>query len=658
MKVYILAASLLILFLYGERTLAEPEFVGTVSLEDEVSAVAFAASITQAALVRKLDESQDLTFRQKDQLRDQEAAIAELERSLRIARLAPDENRQAIAELELTLTTERASFVRQLAELDSYYAAQIALFEKNIAHLSQLDGASELLGMRSRGNLAETRRALDGLVREDKRSGASQGQFLANLRALVMLAEDDAEFGEADTLELLARYEELVSLDSGSPENWIGLSEYQALSGSTQDAYASAIRASELAVSPAAVADAFIAAAEASALAGNPAKAKGAAAQALEARGSIDAVSDIGQLTKLREVYQLLVSIAGEGSRFGEMRTYFSQIATITERQLELQPESISLKRQLANSLISSSMSTVSGGDSAEIHARFERAISLYLEVLETDPDAPQFLEDAYNAHLFYFHERKIFGGQPGGPDLPPGIIVFVEQQVSLAERLLELDPGSYTYQSYLNTARSLLPRKKTEAELRVEELNNLALMSQDEQMIVFQRQTEAARERAADVRAKWQAQREARIQTLMESGLSREHAEIEFEAIEKAWSARRAEADRMLARAVTLNGQSKFDEARPLLLDVLDQSEKALQEVNDPQWVYLKSRALESTALNYALRRDLEPALATYIELESFLSEMVELFPDDPLLPLKLSSATNQKLGTGAALENYRAVD
>jgi tetratricopeptide (TPR) repeat protein len=176
-----------------------------VDAHAEIAAVLYSASATQAALTRSLDA----------QLRSQHDRINALAAEIKAGNAAH----------RAEMTAAQESFVGELAAKDRQYAAQIALFRSAVTDIASTSDGLNALERFNAGDEVAAIAILDRIhaVNERMREARAKLEDAAEDRRIAQLAFEARTRGKITTQAVIARYEQVVRLDPGDPDDWLAL---------------------------------------------------------------------------------------------------------------------------------------------------------------------------------------------------------------------------------------------------------------------------------------------------------------------------------------------------------------------------------------------------------------------------------------------------
>jgi tetratricopeptide (TPR) repeat protein len=222
--------ALLLAFALASPGAATPALAQSAQVDAraEVAAALFAASATQAAELRNMD----------DRLRQAHTEIERLQA------------RGQSARAELIAAQER--YVTNLASRDRAYSQEIAVLRAAVIDIASTPEGAGALARFNAGDEIGALVVLDQMV--EARASARQVRVnietAAERRRVAELALEARARGRLDTNAVTARYEEVTRLDPNVHWDWIELTRLYVDAGQLADARRSASRALELASNP------------------------------------------------------------------------------------------------------------------------------------------------------------------------------------------------------------------------------------------------------------------------------------------------------------------------------------------------------------------------------------------------------------------------
>jgi tetratricopeptide (TPR) repeat protein len=198
--------------------------VAEVDVREQVAAVLFAASATQAAAERMADAK----------TRSQRKEIEELRGKVRTG----DANRKA-------LTAAEEKYVAALAARDRAYAQEIAVFRKAVENIAATPEGATALARFNAGDEIGALKVLDNLraARDAARKKRADIESAAEGRRIATLALEARNKGKLATAQVIARYEEVTRLDPAVHRDWVELGRLYTDTGKLP----AALRAAQLA---------------------------------------------------------------------------------------------------------------------------------------------------------------------------------------------------------------------------------------------------------------------------------------------------------------------------------------------------------------------------------------------------------------------------
>jgi tetratricopeptide (TPR) repeat protein len=176
-----------------------------INVQAEVAAALYAATATHQAIERGLDT----------ELRAKRQRIVALETRVKAG--------EAAARSELAQAQKQ--FTDELAARDRVYAAEIAAFRGAVEDIAGTAEGAQALALFNNGDEVGALAILDRLTtaREEGRQKRAAIEHAADLRRTAELALEARSRGKVSTTDVIARYEQVVSLDPGLHWDWVTL---------------------------------------------------------------------------------------------------------------------------------------------------------------------------------------------------------------------------------------------------------------------------------------------------------------------------------------------------------------------------------------------------------------------------------------------------
>ncbi|MEP3265106.1 MAG: hypothetical protein ABJN78_05040, partial [Hyphomicrobiales bacterium] len=184
----------------------------SLDTEAEVVAALISATATHEAELRVADQ----------RIRAQRAKIEELR--LQVA-LGEDEADAAVAVIKRELTEKSETYIAELEKRDRSYAAEIALFRKDVEDIASTPEGLAALKLFNDGDELGALAILDDLraARDKAREARINIESAVEARRIATLALEARNKGKLTTADLIQRFEEIVKLDAGVHWDWVEL---------------------------------------------------------------------------------------------------------------------------------------------------------------------------------------------------------------------------------------------------------------------------------------------------------------------------------------------------------------------------------------------------------------------------------------------------
>jgi tetratricopeptide (TPR) repeat protein len=406
--------------------------IGRVSVDAQVSAVLFEASVTQQAMQKRNAIAYVGVLEERDELR---RMIAESDASGEIRRLT-----NQLVDLE-------EAFIEELASQDAQYAELISTFRSGVERLAATPEGLQILAQREAGNLQSSIEALDNLVRQQFAKSQNRPAFLLDLDAIAKLALIDRRVGEASSKSLTDRFEELVELAPQNSEYRIQLAKLYRDAGDLNAAAETTQRAAEHAKTDWEKGDIYELEADIAAEKRDFAAMIDAAEKAVLARQEAASENDVVALRKLSTAWTTLaVANLSNGNNYRGAEEALRNALEVHEKRKAIMPEGINLKEDEFSILFTMWTVSIARGRVEESESRRLVATALVEELLEKSPESEGLWNDYYALSLNH-----------APLDFDAGRQQYAEKLTSIAERRVALDPNNEGYQQDLKAARGLL---------------------------------------------------------------------------------------------------------------------------------------------------------------------------------------------------------
>ncbi len=203
----------------------------TITVSEAERQVRTALAASSATLEATKRQSDRALRRQLFQIEDLRAEIAELERGTTVAS-------EQIEMLRNDLAVQEQRYVDALAERDRVYAEEIATYRRAVEDIAATPQGLAALTRFNAGEEAEALEILDRL---------RAARDLAAARRIAQLAQDALRRAKVSTQSVIARYEEITTLDPSRHWDWVELGRLLFQGGDLPKALAAARRAADTA---------------------------------------------------------------------------------------------------------------------------------------------------------------------------------------------------------------------------------------------------------------------------------------------------------------------------------------------------------------------------------------------------------------------------
>ena len=361
-------------------------------------------------------------------------------------------------DLEAELRAAEAEFVQRLEAAATEYAREISRFRQSVNHLASDPDAFRILSQRSDGNRGSSRAALLEIIENRNASGGTKGQYIADLRALAIIAEQDLGIGEATTQDVIDRYRAVVDVNPSSSSDWLKLSAFESEQGNFQQSIAAAERAAELSSNSRDKAVANISIAQAYIDAGDYLSAKNAMSNAVDAREVLADENDIGSLYNLGDSLTMMAQLSLGGATGLNMNLqaagdYGSAAAAVYRSIIELDANQYVARRKLAMVLMQIKMRELGHGVTTPVDT--DEILEAHRQLIIAFPESEQLLAEAYQTfdQLIDVSSEgsgligQIMGSTAAGSSLSARQKKLLEEQLAIVQRLRIEYPKSPLYE-------------------------------------------------------------------------------------------------------------------------------------------------------------------------------------------------------------------
>jgi tetratricopeptide (TPR) repeat protein len=343
----------------------------SIDLHAEIAAVLYAASATQTALAKSLD----------DKLQAQQQRIAALTAEVK----AGDMRQRA------EMAAAQEAFLKMLAAKDRQYAVQLSMFRSVVTDIASTTQGARALERFNAGdeigaiNILDRLRATNEQVREAraKLEDAAQG------RRIAQLALEARTRGKITTQAAITRFEDVVRLDPGVWNDWFELEHLYIDAGRLADANRAVVHMAAVARDDNETAQAFCERSDVLLAQGDLIGSRAAAQAALEISRRAAAADprnfDLG-FTLSRTLISFGEVVRRQGD-FATAQTAYLEEVELSRRRVEADPSSVRTRRSLAADLLHLSDVYIQLGNIPGARRSLEEVLSIQERVLTERPE-------------------------------------------------------------------------------------------------------------------------------------------------------------------------------------------------------------------------------------------------------------------------------
>ena len=376
-----------------------------------------------------------------------ESMIRTLEANLRQARREEGSGSERVMEMEAQITDLKARVVNLLADRNAEYKRLITEFRDGVTQLAATDEGVDILASRGVGTLERSREQLDDLIRRRFQESNDKAQYVADLKALSLLAEDDRGRGEATTDELVARYEQITREAPDDGDAWLKLAEFYRELGLLDEAVNAGDKAAQTASNDWDKAAAYLKTAKAAADGGDYPAMVDAAEKAVAIRETLKNKDDPASTRNLVQTLSYLAQAQlNDAQDIKGARSTLDKALNISNEMVEAHPELPSLRHDRYSILLGLWSLSLQAGDLDKADELSDLATADIESLLLDSPASEGLLTD----HFGLLKTKRV-------PDYTAAQIEHFESMVKIAKRRLTLAPDKAGYKADLRWAEGML---------------------------------------------------------------------------------------------------------------------------------------------------------------------------------------------------------
>ncbi len=396
----------------------------------EVAAALFAASATQTALAKTVDA----------RLKAQQDHIAQL-----AAELKAGDNRH-----RAEMTSAQESFVADLAAKDREYAVQIAVFRTTVSDIAATPDGAQALERFNSGDEVGALLILDKLRASNEKMRAEKLRLedAADARRIARLALEARSRGKVNIDTVIVRFEEVVKLDPGEPEDWRDLKSMYAEAGKLPQARKAADAMAVAARNDRERADALDELADVLKDQGDMIGARRAAEEALKLSQKLLAQSPVDRDVEFNYAKALLTfgEMAARQGDLGAADAAYSELVTLMRRRSAAPSGTAQDRNALSSDLLHLASELIQRGETRKARAAIEETIALNRQLLAELPDNIKY-ERQLGIGLFWLNDVLVALGEYAEARRAE------EETIAINTRLAALEPTNPTPRGLLGLA-------------------------------------------------------------------------------------------------------------------------------------------------------------------------------------------------------------